>query len=266
MTIRAKLYTAIVVVIAGLALTAGVGITAMSRLGDRFDSVQRAADARALALQLKFDVTDFNGWQTAYGYDDGKSRPIYLASFERFRRDFAAGAGAAATRRARRSCSIASSVPRTTSTGSMRGHGQRSALGARRRSNGSCSGPELVNFGRAAAAAEALAQFETAQAAAQDASFRDARSDALRLLVLASIVAALLVFILLLTASDLARRAEGQLEDETEHRPERVALSRTGGGSRSVSPRRRARSRSPVRREDRPTTIRPRTRARAQRA
>ena len=77
-------------------------------------------------------------------------------------------------------------------------------------------GPELVNFGRAAAAAEALARFETAQAAAQDASFRDARSDALRLLVLASIVAALLVFILLLTASDLARRAEGRLGDETE--------------------------------------------------
>jgi len=89
MSIRAKLYTAIVVVVAGLALTAGVAIAAMSHLGARFDAVQRASSARALALQLKFDVTDFNGWQTAYGYDDGESRPIYLASFKRFERNLA---------------------------------------------------------------------------------------------------------------------------------------------------------------------------------
>ena len=265
MTIRAKLYTAIVVVIAGLALTAGVGITAMSRLGDRFDSVQRAADARALALQLKFDVTDFNGWQTAYGYDDGKSRPIYLASVERFRRDFAE---ARAQLRLARETKLLDRIERADerlrpARCAVVGSAPRWAPGEVKRI---LLGPELVNFGRAAAAAEALARFETVQAAAQDASFRDARSDALRLLVLASIVAALLVFILLLTASDLARRAEGRLGDETGGRPERVALSRTGGGSRSVSPRLRARSRSPVRREDRPTTIRPRTRARAQRA
>src|SRR5581483_3099833 len=80
MTIRVKLYTAIVVSVAGLALTAGVGIWSLTRVADRFDAVQKAADSRALALQLKFDVTDFNGWQTAYGYDDGKSRPVYLAA------------------------------------------------------------------------------------------------------------------------------------------------------------------------------------------
>ena len=56
-----KLYTAIVVVVAGLVLTAGVGIAAMSHLGNRFDAVHGASNARALALQLKFDVTDFNG-------------------------------------------------------------------------------------------------------------------------------------------------------------------------------------------------------------
>ena len=85
MTIRAKLYTAIAVAIAGLALTAGVGIWAMSNLSDRFDSVQRAADDRALALRLKFDIADFNGWQTAYGYDNGKSRSIFLRSIADFR-------------------------------------------------------------------------------------------------------------------------------------------------------------------------------------
>jgi hypothetical protein len=79
-TIRAKLYAALAVTIAGLIATAGVGIVGMSRLGDRFDAVERASQAQALALQLKFGVTDFNGWQTAYGYDDGKSRPTFLSS------------------------------------------------------------------------------------------------------------------------------------------------------------------------------------------
>jgi methyl-accepting chemotaxis protein len=89
MTIRSKLYAAIAVTVAGLALTAGVGIWGMNRLSDRFDGVQRAADARALALQVKFAVADFNGWQTAYGYDNGKSRPIFLSSVANFQRTLA---------------------------------------------------------------------------------------------------------------------------------------------------------------------------------
>jgi hypothetical protein len=88
-TIRAKLYTAIVVAIAGLAVTAGVGIWALASLSDRFDAVRRASNDRALALELKYDVTDFNGWQTAYGYDGGRSRPVFLASVARFRSDLA---------------------------------------------------------------------------------------------------------------------------------------------------------------------------------
>ena len=87
MTIRAKLLTAIVVAVAGLALTAGVGIWGMSRLGTKFDSVREAGEARALALELKYDITDFNGWQTAYGYDNGASRPIFLSSVVQFRVD-----------------------------------------------------------------------------------------------------------------------------------------------------------------------------------
>src|SRR4029450_2061832 len=61
----------------------------MSTLGRHFDRVQAASDAQALALKLKFDITDFNGWQTAYGYDDGKSRPLYLAAFARFQANLA---------------------------------------------------------------------------------------------------------------------------------------------------------------------------------
>jgi len=212
-SIRAKLYTAIVVVVAGLALTAGVGIATMSHLGDRFGSVQRAADARALALQLKYDVTDFNGWQTAYGYDNGKSRPIYLASFARFKRDLV---HARMEMRHEREQRILDRIARATDAFAQLDDASWAALQAGRLQEVKriLLGPELVNFRAAAAAAQALAGFEDAQAAAQDKAFKDARSDALRLLVLASIVAALLVVILLVTASDLARRAESKLADD----------------------------------------------------
>jgi len=212
MSIRIKLYTAIVVVVAGLALTAGVGISAMSRLGDRFDAVERASSARALALQLKFDVTDFNGWQTAYGYDDGESRPRYVASFARFQRNLAK---ARAQLGMDREQAILDRVERTTDAFAKLDDESWAALQAGRPEEVKriLLGPELVNFERAAAAAQALAAFETAQVAAEDKSFEDARSNALRLLILCSIVAALLVFILLVTASDLVRRAEGKLDD-----------------------------------------------------
>lgn len=231
MTIRAKLYTAIVVVVVGLALTSGVGISAMSRLGDRFDSVQRAANARALALQLKFDVTDFNGWQTAYGYDDGKSRPIYVASFARFRKDLAQ---ARQTLRQPRERQTLDRIQRATDDFDRLDRQSWAALRAGRQDvvKRILLGPELVNFRRAAAAAQALASFEAARAAAQDKSFKDARSKALRYLILASLVAGLLVFILLLTTSDLVRRAEGRLEADEEVN-ESDGLSRSGDESRS---------------------------------
>ena len=195
----------------------------MSHLGDRFDAVQQAADARALALQLKFDVTDFNGWQTAYGYDNGKSRPTYLASFAKFKRDFAL---ARTQLRLAQEQAILDRIERTTDAFARLDEASWAALQAGRPDEVKriLLGPELVIFQRAAAASQALAAFEAAQTATQDKSFKDARSDALRLLVLCSIGAGLLVFILLLTASDLARRAEGQLDDgreteATESRP-----------------------------------------------
>ena len=88
MTIRAKLYVAILLTVLGPVITIAVALHGMERLGDRFDEVQERADQRALALDLKFDVTDFNGWQTAYGYDDGASRPRFERSVRQFRADF----------------------------------------------------------------------------------------------------------------------------------------------------------------------------------
>ncbi len=213
MTIRGKLYTAIVVVLAGFTLVVGVGAVSMSRLGDRFDAVQAAADARALALQLKFDVTDFNGWQTAYGYDNGKSRPLYLSAFARFQRNLAR---ARTVLRRPQEVSLLDQIDAAGRDFDRLDVRAWNALQAGRRDEVSriLLGPEIRNFQRAAAAAQALAVLEDGRAAAQERAFRKTRTHDLRLLIGASIIAALLVVILLVTATDLARTAEQALEDQ----------------------------------------------------
>ena len=132
MAIRTKLYAAILVTVLGLTVAAGVGIWGMSRVGDRFDAVQHVAAASSLALQLKFDVTDFNGWQTAYGYDNGRSRPEFLRSVARFRTDLA-HARASVPARANAGCCGGSSPRPTTSCGSTARRTPPFRAGGRRR-------------------------------------------------------------------------------------------------------------------------------------
>jgi CHASE3 domain sensor protein len=209
-TIRAKLYAALAVTIVGLIVTAGVGIVGMSRLGDRFDDVEAASGAQALALQLKFDVTDFNGWQTAYGYDNGESRPTFLASVQRFRSDFGQARGQLARPQEKAYLDQIDSA----FMDFMRLDDQAFAAlqaGHTEAVKRIFLGPELVHFGRAAAASQRLATYEADRVSAQDKAFKDARHDALRLLIAVSAIAGLLVIILLITANDLARTAEGKL-------------------------------------------------------
>jgi CHASE3 domain sensor protein len=209
-SIRAKLYAAIVVTVAGLALTVGTGVWAMDRLGDRFNDVQTAADARALALQLKFDVTDVNGWQTAYGYDGGRSRPTFLRAVKRFRETLA---------RARRELRRPQEIRFVDEIDSAFDDFMRldeeafAALqtGRSEEVRRILLGPELRNFARAARAAEKLATAEDAHATAQERAFRNARRDALRFLLLAALITGVLVAVLLVTATDLARSAEQAL-------------------------------------------------------
>ena len=210
MSIRAKLYAALAVTVVGLVVTAGVGIAGMSRLGDRFDNVQEASRAQALALQLKFDVTDFNGWQTAYGYDNGQSRPIFLSSVERYRADFAQ----ARRRLTRPQEQTYLDQVEHAFNDFMRLDDQAYAAlqaGDLETVKDIFLGPELVNFSRAATASQRLASYEAGRVAVQDKAFKDARQDALRLLIAVSAIAGLLVVILLITANDLARTAEGKL-------------------------------------------------------
>jgi CHASE3 domain sensor protein len=209
-TIRAKLYTALIVAVAGLVLTVGVGIWGMSRLGDRFDRVQQASDAQALALQLKYDVTDFNGWQTAYGYDNGRSRPTFLRSVARFRTDLAT-AKRELTRPAEQKLLDEVTAAFNDFMDLDRDAFAALQAGDENRVRELFLGPEITNFSRAAAAAQTLASYESRRAAAEERQFKDARRDALRLLIIVSAIAALLVVILLVTANDLARAAERAL-------------------------------------------------------
>ena len=93
-------------------------------------------------------------------------------------------------------------------------------------------GPEIRNFQRVARAAQRLADVEDARVATEDREFKSARKDALRWLILAAIVTSLLVALLLITAVDLARAAEGQLVDaagqsrRTDRESGRIAFSR----------------------------------------
>ena len=64
MTIRAKLFAAIVLTVLLPVVIIGVALAAFGTLTDRFDDVARRAALQQRALELKFAVTDMNGWQT----------------------------------------------------------------------------------------------------------------------------------------------------------------------------------------------------------
>src|SRR5512132_3006838 len=87
MTIRAKLYTASLLTILGPLATTAVALHGMGQMSDSLDTVQARARDESLARELKFGVTDMNGWQTAYGYDDGRSRPRFVRSAAELRRN-----------------------------------------------------------------------------------------------------------------------------------------------------------------------------------
>jgi hypothetical protein len=205
-TIRAKLYVAILLTVIGPVITIAVALHGMGRLGDRFDEVQVRADQRALALNLKFDVTDFNGWQTAYGYDDGASRPRFERSVHRFRIDL---------REARRELTDARE------TGLLRQLQLRfeqfmkldeAAYRALKRGDDKrvkeiFLGPELRLFDVMARRSDDLAAYEARGATATEKAFDDAREDSRRGLIAVGLGAALVIVLLLVTAGDIARLA-----------------------------------------------------------
>jgi hypothetical protein len=205
-TIRAKLNVAILLTVLGPVITIAVALHGMQRLGDRFDEVQKRADDRALALDLKFDVTDFNGWQTAYGYDNGASRPRFERSVRQFRADFNAARDELTDPREKRPLrDIGSKFDEF-----MRLDAEAySALkrGDDRRVKRIFLGPELRLFDAMARRADELARYEARGASATEKAFDSSREDSRRSLIAVALGAALVIILLLVTASDIARTA-----------------------------------------------------------
>jgi hypothetical protein len=205
-TIRAKLYVAILLTVIGPVITIAVALHGMGRLGDRFSEVEDRSQRQARALDLKFDVTDVNGWQTAYGYDDGASRPRFERSVERFQTGFAAARRELTDRGERRL---------------LREIGTRfdeflaldaAAYAALRRGDDErvkeiFLGPALRLFEEMASRAEELARYEARGATATAKAFDDAREDSRRGLIAVGLGAGLVIVLLLVTASDIARLA-----------------------------------------------------------
>jgi hypothetical protein len=205
-TIRAKLYVAILLTVLGPVITIAVALHGMNRLGERFDEVQDRAARQALALDLKFGVTDFNGWQTAYGYDNGASRGRFTASVREFRADLAEARRALTDPRERRHLRELSATFEQFM--SLDGQAfQALQRGDERRVKQIFLGPELNLFESMAAEADDLARYESRRDTATEKAFDDSREDSRRGLIAVALGATLVIILLLVTASDIARMA-----------------------------------------------------------
>jgi hypothetical protein len=205
-TIRAKLYVAILLTVLGPVITIAVALHGMDRLGDRFAEVQERADHRALALDLKFDVTDFNGWQTAYGYDEGASRPRFERSVRQFRADLGAARNELTDPR---ETQILNDIRARFDDFMQLDVEAYSALkrGDDARVKQIFLGPELRLFDEMAQRADELARYEARGASDTEKAFDDSREDSRRGLIAVALGAALVIILLLTTASDIARTA-----------------------------------------------------------
>jgi hypothetical protein len=205
MTIRAKIYAAIVLTVIGPLVTIAVALQGQAELGDRFEEVSERARHEALARELKFGVTDVNGWQTAYGYDGGESRPVFDRSVAAFRSDL---------RAAHRRLTDPPEVEMLRELSSeFDGFMELDVVAYRALQNGRPEvtkriflGPELVRFEAMADTAERLAQYEARQANASERAFDDARDDVRKRLIAVAVGAGLVIVLLLITARDLIRR------------------------------------------------------------
>lgn len=220
MTIRAKLYAAIALTILGPLLTTVVALEGQSRLGASFDEVQRRADDAALAQQIKFDVTDMNGWQTAYGYaGNGRFRRQYEDSRDALDRNLtraeeelteAAERGLVSQLRTEFDSflaldDVAFAALRAGDTDKVK----RILLG-----------PELVRFEAIAATAQRLADYEAERASEADADFDEDSERARKRLIAVALGAMMVIVLLLVTAQDVvglalegARSRDGNAED-----------------------------------------------------
>jgi hypothetical protein len=210
MTIRAKLYAAIVLTILGPLATTAVALHGMDQMGDRFDEVHERSRHQAIALELKFGVTDVNGWQTAYGYDGGRSRPVFERSAATFRRDLSRAAATLTDPRERELLAeLRDDFARFMALDRVAYRALRA--GREQRVRDIFLGPEIARFSSMAQTAGQLARYDAERAAATQRAFDDARDDARKRLITVALGAGIVIVLLLVTASDVARMAlEGE--------------------------------------------------------
>jgi hypothetical protein len=214
-TIRAKLYAAIVMTVLGPVITIGVAFAAFQSLSDRFDEVSARSDRQALALELKYAVTDVNGWQTAYGYDNGASRPQFERSAQNVRRLLAEAQRTLTEPRERAILArLRASFAAFMDLDAVAYRALRA--GQQRRVKRIFLGPEIRNFEAMATAAGQLAAEEQRRNDEVERSFDQRLTDAKKSLVVVGLGAGVLIVLLLLTASDIARLA---LEQQASREP-----------------------------------------------
>jgi hypothetical protein len=214
-TIRAKLYAAMAMTVLGPLITIGVAFGVFNGLSDRFDEVADRSDRQALALELKFAVTDVNGWQTAYGYDNGRSRPQFERSAQNVRRLLAQARRELTEPRERAiTAELQRSFERFMALDAVAYRALQDGRAARVREI--FLGPEIRNFEAMASAAGQLAAEEARRNDQVERSFDQRLTDGKRALVIVGLGAGVLIILLLLTAWDIARLA---LERQAEREP-----------------------------------------------
>jgi hypothetical protein len=204
-----------VMTVLGPLVTIGVAFAAFQSLSDRFDEVSARSKRQALALELKYAVTDVNGWQTAYGYDNGRSRPEFERSAQNVRRLLALADRELTEPRER---AILARLHRSFDDFMRLDAVAWQALqeGNEARVKEIFLGPEIRNFEAMAAAASDLAAEQARRVAQVEQRFDNRLSDAKKALVVVGLGAGVLIILLLLTASDIARLAlERQNERES---------------------------------------------------
>jgi hypothetical protein len=203
-TIRAKLYAAIVLTVLGPLATTAVALHGMSEMGDRFDEVQERSRHQSIALQLKFAATDVNGWQTAYGYDRGQSRPVFERTAAAFQRDLRSAAGTLTDAREQALLDeLRSDFQEFMELDVVAYRALRQ--GRVQRTRDIFLGPEIARFSAMADTADELADYEQRRATATEAAFDDARDDARKRLIAVALGAGVVIVLLLVTARDLVR-------------------------------------------------------------
>jgi hypothetical protein len=214
-TIRVKLYAAMVMTVLGPIITIGVAFAAFRSLSDRFDEVSARSERQALALEIKYAVTDVNGWQTAYGYDNGASRPKFERSAQNVRwllataqRELTEPRERALLARLRDSFGAFMRLDAVAYSALRAGREERVRQ--------IFLGPEIRNFEAMAAAAGQLAAEEERRTAQVQRRFDQRLTDAKKTLVVVGLGAGVLIILLLLTASDVARLA---LEQQASREP-----------------------------------------------